>query len=59
MTIICFLKETLKNHGALSRSIFFIHTASDPVVECLLVPDISLAVAEDFALKGPPRAGSA
>jgi len=36
----------------LSRSTFFIHTASDPVVECLLVPDISLAVAEDFALKG-------
>jgi V/A-type H+-transporting ATPase subunit B len=29
----------------------FIHTAADPVVECLLVPDIALAVAEDFALK--------
>ncbi len=47
-----FFKESLKQHGALSRSIFFIHTASDPVVECLLVPDIALAVAEDFALKG-------
>ncbi|MFA5004954.1 MAG: V-type ATP synthase subunit B [Candidatus Omnitrophota bacterium] len=47
-----FFKDTLKNHGALNRSIFFIHTASDPVVECLLVPDIALAVAEDFALKG-------
>jgi len=47
-----FFKDTLKTHGALNRSIFFIHTASDPVVECLLVPDISLAVAEDFALKG-------
>ncbi|MBP7056656.1 MAG: V-type ATP synthase subunit B, partial [Candidatus Omnitrophica bacterium] len=35
---------------ALSRSIFFIHTAADPTVECLLVPDISLAVAEQFAL---------
>jgi V/A-type H+-transporting ATPase subunit B len=30
----------------------FVHTASDPVVECLLVPDISLAVAEGFALDG-------
>src|SRR4030065_2613861 len=47
-----FFRDTLENAGALSRSIFFIHTASDPTVECLLVPDISLAVAEDFALKG-------
>ncbi len=30
----------------------FVHTASDPTVECLLVPDISLAVAERFALAG-------
>ena len=47
-----FFKETLNKYGALSRSIFFMHTAADPVVECLLVPDIALAVAEDFALKG-------
>jgi len=47
-----FFKETLNKHGALNRSIFFMHTAADPVVECLLVPDIALAVAEDFALKG-------
>ncbi|UCC43912.1 MAG: V-type ATP synthase subunit B [Candidatus Zixiibacteriota bacterium] len=47
-----FFRDTLQEHGALSRSVFFVHTASDPTVECLLVPDISLAVAEDFALKG-------
>jgi len=47
-----FFKETLENAGALSRSIFFMHTASDPTVECLLVPDISLAVAEEAALHG-------
>jgi V/A-type H+-transporting ATPase subunit B len=47
-----FFRDTLEEHGALSRSIFFMHTAADPPVECLLVPDISLAVAEDFALKG-------
>jgi V/A-type H+-transporting ATPase subunit B len=47
-----FFKETLEEGGALSHSIFFVHTASDPIVEALLVPDISLAVAEKFALKG-------
>ncbi len=47
-----FFRDTLEEHGAISRSILFIHTASDPVVECLLVPDISLAVAEKFALEG-------
>ncbi len=47
-----FFRETLEEQGALSRSVFFIHTASDPTVECLLVPDMSLAVAEQFALEG-------
>jgi len=47
-----FFREKIENAGALSRSIFFIHTAADPTVECLLVPDISLAVAEKFALHG-------
>lgn len=47
-----FFRDTLEEQGALSRSIFFIHTAADPTVECLLVPDISLAVAEHFALNG-------
>ena len=30
----------------------FVHTAADPIVECMLVPDVSLAVAEKFALEG-------
>jgi V/A-type H+-transporting ATPase subunit B len=47
-----FFRDTLEEHGALSHSIVFMHTAADPVVECLLVPDISLAVAEHFALEG-------
>lgn len=47
-----FFRDTLEKHGSLARSIFFVHTASDPTVECLLVPDISLAVAEQFALGG-------
>jgi V/A-type H+-transporting ATPase subunit B len=47
-----FFRDALEAKGALCRSVFFIHTAADPVVECLLVPDISLAVAENFALGG-------
>lgn len=47
-----FFRHALEERGALGRSIFFIHTASDPTVECLLVPDLSLAVAEQFALSG-------
>lgn len=47
-----YFKETLEEGGAMSRTIFFVHTAADPIVECLLVPDISLAVAEQFALGG-------
>ncbi|MBE6388548.1 MAG: V-type ATP synthase subunit B [Lentisphaerae bacterium] len=45
-------KRTLDEHGALGRTVMFIHTAADPVVECLMVPDMSLAVAESYALKG-------
>ncbi len=47
-----FFRNELESGGALSRSIFFVHTAADPIVEALLVPDISLAVAEQFALQG-------
>ena len=47
-----FFRQTLEEGGALSRAIFFIHTASDPVVECLQVPDLCLAVAENFGLQG-------
>jgi len=46
-----FFRNTLDEHGALSRTVMFIHTASDPVVECLLVPDMALAVAESYALE--------
>ncbi|MCF7943149.1 MAG: V-type ATP synthase subunit B [Spirochaetia bacterium] len=47
-----FFREELETSGAMNRAVFFVHTASDPTVECLLVPDISLAVAEQFALEG-------
>lgn len=47
-----FFRDALEKHGSLSRAVFFIHTAADPTVECLLVPDMSLAVGEQFALQG-------
>jgi V/A-type H+-transporting ATPase subunit B len=47
-----FFRNTLDEHGALSRSVLFIHTASDPTVECLMVPDMALAVAESYAVAG-------
>lgn len=46
-----FFRDILEEKGALSRSVLFVHTAADPTVECLMVPDISLAVAEQFALQ--------
>ena len=47
-----FFRREIEDGGALGRSIFFVHTASDPVVECLIAPDACLAVAERFALAG-------
>ena len=45
-------RSTLDKSGALSKTVMFVHTAADPTVECMLVPDVSLAVAEKFALGG-------
>ena len=45
-------RNTLDQSGALAKTVMFVHTAADPVVECMLVPDVSLAVAEKFALEG-------
>ena len=34
------------------RTILFVHTAADPVVECMMVPDMALAAAERYATAG-------
>lgn len=47
-----YFRDTLEEQGALGRSVLFVHTASDPIVECLMVPDLALAVAEQFAVQG-------
>ncbi len=46
-----YFKEELSRGGALSKTVMFIHTASDPTVECMMIPDMALAVAEQFALQ--------
>lgn len=47
-----YFRNVLEEGGALYRSIMFINTAADPIVESLMVPDLCLAVAENFALQG-------
>lgn len=44
--------ENAETSGKSERTIMFIHRATDPAVECLLAPDMALAVAEKFALEG-------
>jgi V/A-type H+-transporting ATPase subunit B len=45
-------RNIFEEGGVLGRSIMFIHTAADPTVEALIVPDLCLAVGEKFALQG-------
>jgi len=47
-----YFRNILEESGSMSRSIMFVHTADDPTVECLLTPDITLAIAERFAVSG-------
>jgi V/A-type H+-transporting ATPase subunit B len=47
-----FFKKELEDGGVFNRSIFFVHTASDPIVEGLMIADMCLAVAERFAMDG-------
>lgn len=45
-------KRTFERGGVMDRTVMFVHTAADPVVERLLVPDMALAVAEQFGIEG-------
>ena len=44
-------RKAFEEGGVLGRSIMFIHTAADPIVEGMMVPDMCLAVGESFALQ--------
>lgn len=41
--------ENAEKSGSIEKTVMFAHLATDPAVECLLVPDMALAVAEQFA----------
>ena len=42
--------DNAEEAGSLNKTVMFIHRATDPAVECLLVPDMALACAEKFAI---------
>ncbi|WP_042281318.1 V-type ATP synthase subunit B [Candidatus Protochlamydia sp. R18] len=44
--------ENAESAGTINKTVMFIHRATDPAVECLLVPDMALACAERFATDG-------
>jgi V/A-type H+/Na+-transporting ATPase subunit B len=45
-------RRKFEEGGIMDRTVMFVHTAADPVVERLLVPDMALAVAEQFGIQG-------
>lgn len=42
--------DNAEEAGSLNKTVMFVHRATDPAVECLLVPDMALACAEKFAM---------
>lgn len=44
--------DNAEEAGSEQKTVMFIHRATDPPVECLLVPDMALACAERFAVNG-------
>ena len=46
-----YFKDALSKGGALSRTVTLDRVLADPTVECMMIPDMALAVAEQFALQ--------
>lgn len=44
--------DNAEDAGTINKTVMFVHRATDPAVECLLVPDMVLACAERFATDG-------
>jgi V/A-type H+-transporting ATPase subunit B len=47
-----YFRQRIEEAGSKSKTIMFIHTHRDAIVEGLMVPDLALAVGEQFALQG-------
>lgn len=43
--------DNAEEWGSMDKTLMFIHRATDPAVECLLVPDMALACAEKYAME--------
>jgi len=43
--------DNAEQAGSLDKTVMFVHRATDPAVECVLVPDMALACAEKFAVQ--------
>jgi V/A-type H+-transporting ATPase subunit B len=50
-----FFKTAFEENGVSHRTIMYVNLASDPIIERLLVPDMALAVAEQFAMTRSKR----
>ena len=44
--------DNAEQSGSMNKTVMFVHRATDPPVECTLVPDMALACAEKFATNG-------
>lgn len=42
--------DNAERSGSLEKTVMFVHKATEPAVECILVPDMALAAAEQFAV---------
>ncbi|WP_350285316.1 V-type ATP synthase subunit B [uncultured Croceitalea sp.] len=47
-----YFKQRIEDAGSRHKTIMFVHTHRDSIVEGLMVPDLALAVGERFALQG-------
>jgi len=47
-----YFRNRLEEAGSKGRTIMFVHTHRDAIVEGLMVPDLALAVGEQFAMQG-------
>lgn len=45
-------RRAFEDGGVADRTVMFVHTASEATVECMMVPDLCLAVGETWALRG-------
>jgi V/A-type H+-transporting ATPase subunit B len=50
-----FFRTAFEAHGVFHRTVMYVNLASDPIVERLSVPDMALAVAENFAVEQGKR----